>query len=249
MGKKVMLVDDEEIIRTGITKLVPWQENGLSLAYAASNGQEALDYLRHHPIDIVITDIKMPVLDGMQLIQQATALGIKPHFIILTGFGEFEYARTAMGYGVQHYLLKPCNEQDIIKACLKVTGQDTQPQPYHKDSTIARIMEAIANNMDNPDLSLKWIARNILFMNENYLSKLFQKSTGLKFSQYLTKEKISHAKTLMTQNPNIKMIDICQQLGFANNPTYFSTLFKTKTGKTITEYRNNPHTPSPHEPI
>jgi YesN/AraC family two-component response regulator len=76
-------------------------------------------------------------------------------------------------------------------------------------------------------------------MNENYLSKLFLKVVGIRFKQYLTDYRINKAQSLLQENPDIKMIAICQELGLANNPTYFSTLFKNQTGMTITEYRKS----------
>lgn len=116
---KVLLVDDERIILEGISSMVDWQTHGAELAGTARNGIEALDFIEKHKPDIVISDIKMPGMDGLQLVEKAHELYPETAFILLSGFSEFDYARTAMQYGVKHYLLKPCNENAIIEALLE----------------------------------------------------------------------------------------------------------------------------------
>jgi two-component system response regulator YesN len=120
---KVLLVDDERIILDGISQIVPWEQVGTALAGIARNGLEAFEHIERDPPDIVISDIKMPGMDGLQLV--ANTVGLYPHirFILLSGFDEFEYAQTAMNYGVRHYLLKPCNEETITKALREVVGE------------------------------------------------------------------------------------------------------------------------------
>lgn len=381
--KTVMFVDDEEIIRKGFSTVVQWERHGLNLVCTAENGKDALDYLAKHAVDIIITDIKMPVIDGIELIKICCEKGIRSHFIILTGFDEFEYARSAMQCGVQQYLLKPCDETEIIKACeeaiqeldkskakeweistlakgaaqnfmiqylmlgycskkdlqyfspiinpenklfhlvlfrceekesllnyavsniaeelfggsclyhiilpehivlfliasdtdhihqiskqvidymlqyynVNFTCMDTQEtnlneissvywtalenKAYFKtyqDSCVKAIIEVVEEHISNTDLNLKWIAKNKLYMNENYLSKLFIKSTGQKFTHYLTCKRIEYAKALMREDPQIKLVTLCNKLGFENNPAYLSTLFKNQTGKTLTEYKKS----------
>lgn len=110
---QILIVDDERAIREGISRLVPWEEMGISKPSLAADGKEALELISAQPPDLVITDIKMPEMDGLELIKRTLALGVEPVFIILTGYGEFEFAQQAMQYGIKHYLLKPCGESDI----------------------------------------------------------------------------------------------------------------------------------------
>lgn len=111
---KVLLVDDEEVIREGMTALIDWASLGFEFIGAAQNGLEAYELLMKTPVDIVITDIKMPVLDGLELIAKVKEEYPEMVFVVLSGYGEFELAKEAMGHGVKHYLLKPCNERKII---------------------------------------------------------------------------------------------------------------------------------------
>lgn len=268
---KVILVDDEEIIRTGISKIIDWKKAGCELTAVFENGKQAFDYLCSYPADIVITDIKMPVMDGIQLVKESNYHQLPAKFILLSGYGEFEYAKAAMEYGVQHYILKPSDETQIIQALRALIEKiqeekqmlhtmNNSKQNMHKllpaakemflsnfilqdackdnqTSIINTIMKLVDEDISNPCLSLKWIARNKLYMSEDYLSKLFSKNTGMKFTKYLTEQKINYAKKYLRENPDIKVIELCDALGFENNPTYLSTLFKNHTGMTLTDYR------------
>ncbi|ALS27948.1 two-component system response regulator [Paenibacillus sp. 32O-W] len=116
----VLLVDDERIILDGISHIVDWRLHGTALAGTARNGVEALLMIEADKPDIVITDIRMPGMDGLQLVEKAAEQYPDIAFIMLSGFDEFDYARRAMSYGVKHYLLKPCNEAVIGQALNEV---------------------------------------------------------------------------------------------------------------------------------
>jgi two-component system response regulator YesN len=118
---KVILVDDERIIREGIASMIDWASLGLELAGTAADGQAAAELIDSLSPDIVITDVKMPVLDGLGLIALEHDRHPDVVFIVLSGYGEFDLASGAMRYGVKHYLLKPCNEHAIIDALREVT--------------------------------------------------------------------------------------------------------------------------------
>ncbi|WP_166239010.1 response regulator transcription factor [Paenibacillus turpanensis] len=120
---KVMLVDDERIILAGISAVVPWDEADTTLVGTARNGLEAYDMIVQDPPDIVISDIKMPGMDGIELVQKTYETHPEIRFILLSGFSEFDYARKAMHYGVKHYLLKPCNENNIVEALQEITAE------------------------------------------------------------------------------------------------------------------------------
>ncbi|WP_179107202.1 response regulator transcription factor [Sediminibacillus massiliensis] len=112
----VLIVDDEIPILEGIAKIVDWEGCGTSLVHKASSGQAAFELIKKDPPDIVITDIKMPGMSGVALIEKVHQLYPDIQFIVLSGYNEFDFAKTAMKYGVQHYLLKPSNEHKIQEA-------------------------------------------------------------------------------------------------------------------------------------
>ena len=112
----VLLVDDERVILEGISQVVDWAGCGMELIGTARNGIEAYEKIMTNPPDIVISDISMPGLDGIGLVEKTASTFPDVKFIMLSGYKDFDYARRAMQYGVKHYLLKPCNEAQIVAA-------------------------------------------------------------------------------------------------------------------------------------
>lgn len=117
---RVLLVDDETIIRESIVHMIDWNAIGYELIATATNGMEACDIIRDEYPDVVITDIKMPVMNGLELIDYCYHIDSSIQYIILSGFGDFEYAQKAMKYGVKHYLLKPTDKNQLIQALLNI---------------------------------------------------------------------------------------------------------------------------------
>ncbi|XCP84139.1 response regulator [Roseburia hominis] len=111
--KKVMIVEDEEFILQGIRNILDWDSLGLEVAHMARNGQEAFEMWQQEPVDIVITDLSMPVMDGLTLLKKIRSLEESVRFIILTGYDEFEYAREAIRLEVENYILKPIDEEEL----------------------------------------------------------------------------------------------------------------------------------------
>ena len=123
---KCMIADDEKIIRETIANLIDWNSLGLRLIGLCKNGLEAFDMIMDENPDISLIDIRMPGLSGLDLIERVHPLDPDIDFIILSGYGEFEYAQKAMRYGVSHYLLKPCSPDQIIAAMSKAIGEHEQ---------------------------------------------------------------------------------------------------------------------------
>lgn len=122
---KLLIVDDEEIICNTIAKVIPWEDLGITLIGTCLDGVDAYHTILDESPDIVMTDIRMPGISGLELIERISNTNLNTQFIILSGYGEFEYAKRAMKCGVRHYLLKPCDNQQIID-CLKAVINDCQ---------------------------------------------------------------------------------------------------------------------------
>ncbi|MEO3946954.1 response regulator transcription factor [Gorillibacterium sp. CAU 1737] len=114
---RAILVDDEGFTRKGLMKLIDWEASGFQVVGEADNGEDALELIEQLRPDVVVTDIRMPELDGLELIGQVKErLTCSPHFIIVSGYDEFQYARQALRYGVEDFLLKPIHEQELLDA-------------------------------------------------------------------------------------------------------------------------------------
>ncbi|WP_338368226.1 response regulator, partial [Enterococcus faecium] len=120
---KVLLADDERIIVEGISSVIDWEALDTELVATARNGIDAYEKIVQHKPDIVISDIRMPGMDGLSLVAKVNEEYPSIKFILLSGFSEFEYARTAMQYGVKNYLLKPCNEDRITEALAGIIAE------------------------------------------------------------------------------------------------------------------------------
>ena len=168
MSYKVLLADDEKIIVEGISSLVDWKSLDTELVATARNGIEAYEKIVELKPDIVISDIRMPGMDGLSLVSKIHEELPSIKFILLSGFSEFEYARTAMHYGVKNYLLKPCNEDKITAALTEIINelkdkkvQDTfvselrekykKAQPYIKTHLLTEFLTS--KSYSNRDLS------------------------------------------------------------------------------------------------
>ena len=122
MSIKVLLVDDEKLERVLIRKGFDWEKHGFEIIGEASSGKEALEYVEHRKPEIVLTDISMPHMDGLELAEKILEKSPFCHIVIVTGYREFEYARRAVRIGVEDFLLKPVNMNDIAEITENIKG-------------------------------------------------------------------------------------------------------------------------------
>ena len=111
----VMIADDEENIRAGLKCIMDWEDLGFSVLYEAENGEEALDIISMDAPEVVVMDINMPRIQGIEVIKKAREAGYMGKFIILSGYSDFKYAQSAIKYGVTNYLTKPIDEDELQK--------------------------------------------------------------------------------------------------------------------------------------
>ena len=246
----LLIVEDEEIIRETLADIVDWKALGVDLIGTCKDGIEAYDAIIDENPDIVLTDIKMPGLDGLSLVERIFELDIPCVFIILSGYADFSYAQKAMKYDVQFYLIKPCNENEIIEAIQTAAKKAIREKQIrsvfpelereyviHGEKEISRrVAEYIDENISNSKLTLKYVAESVLFMNADYVGKQFFLQTGVKFSAYVAQKRIQLAKKIIVTRPNVKITEIAEMVGCGHNPQYFGQMFKRETGVTPSEF-------------
>lgn len=119
---RIVIVDDEQFVRKGIIALVDWEKINYHVAGEANNGEDALELILDEKPDVVLTDIRMPVFDGLKLIEKVKELAIKvPKFIIISGYNDFEYAQRAVRLGVTDFILKPIDKDELEKTFMDLT--------------------------------------------------------------------------------------------------------------------------------
>lgn len=253
---RVMVVDDEPIVRSAIADQIAWEKHQIAIVKTAAHAIEALDYLREHDVELMLVDVRLPVMDGLELIRQVRQMNRKIEFVVISGYSDFTYAQQAVRLGVRDYILKPVDEASLLSAVK--AGRDAWEQKrflqqlertgvlvpkaetaasQHHSPTVIRLLSIVEEEIANENLSLKWISAEKMFLNENYLSKLCQKELGQRFSAYLLERRMLTAMRLMMHHPDMMIQEIARETGFGSNSQYFSITFKKYSGYTPTEYR------------
>lgn len=240
--KKILLVDDEKWVRTALKGSLNKLELPLKVIHECQNGLEALDWLKQNNIDLVLTDIRMPIMDGLSFVKELAKLKSEQDVIIISVHDEFSYIQEALRCGVTDYVLKPIEESDL-KASLEKwldrvdrKKEDSKEMAEKSDlssSTIDLVLDYI-NNTPLHQVTLKEAANHV-HLNPSYLSQLFKKQFNKKFVDYLTEQKIQEGKRLLL-NTSLRLSDIAERLGYSDL-AYFSNNFKKITGFSPSEYR------------
>ena len=119
----VLIVDDEKFVREGLRYLIDWEQAGYTIIGEAEDGNDALEKIRLLWPDLVLLDVRMPGMDGTEVMQKAREIGFSGQFIILSGFSDFDYARAAIQYGAADYIVKPVDEMQLLKVVTRVAGK------------------------------------------------------------------------------------------------------------------------------
>lgn len=236
----VLLVDDEKWVRTALRKVMEQSAVPIQVVHEAADGKAASEWLRTHRTDLVMTDIRMPVMDGISLLCEIKRCGYKCDVVIVSGHDDFAYARQALRYGAIDYLLKPV-ESEHIEACIEHWQQIRLEQQAAKDSVhptgeqsaVQQVIHYIKANLAY-DLTSREAAE-LVHLNPSYFSKLFRNKLGMTFTDYMMKLRMEEAKRLL-EGTSLRVNEIAERLGFTDT-AYFSNTFKKACSQTPSEYR------------
>lgn len=253
-GKTILIVDDEPLTRAGISKTLETWSAGRYRILSADSGAEALDIMSHQPVHLLITDIRMPELSGLHMVEALRSRGQKPVVIIVSGHPDFQYAQTAIQLGVVNYLLKPVHKRKLLDAAEQALRIEEERQRVETMEKMVdqRLMHTKADGrLYSPPvqqavryveehlqtlLGLTEVANHI-HLNPSYLSALFKEQTGITFSEYVTRSRLQRAKELLLQT-KLTIAEISEQVGY-QTPKYFITLFRDYEGKSPSQYRKD----------
>ncbi|MFD1956757.1 helix-turn-helix domain-containing protein [Paenibacillus thailandensis] len=240
---KVLLVEDERWVRLVLREVL--KETGLPfrIVQECGNGLEALDWLKENNAHLVLADVKMPVMDGLSFVEQASRLAGKPSVVFISGHDDFHAARQALRWGVVDYLLKPVEAEEMAAVLRRWMaerekgGSSAAPSPAAADETslIGRVLRIIHSSPVHA-LSLSDIAAKV-HMNPSYLSQYFKQHTGTNFIDYIVGLRMEEARRLVAST-TLRICEIAERLGY-NDTAYFSNAFKKATGQTPLEYRKS----------
>ena len=239
MGLKLLIADDEDMIRNGIAKYIQLHTDRYEVIYTARNGQEALELILRHKPDLMLLDVQMPLKDGIEVMQDARRADALPVTIILSGYDEFRYAQQAVRYGARDYLLKPTRSSDILKKINDIADEEfgveqTEPEVREgKNYSIELAKDYIEDHYFEP-LTLNMVADKV-GITPAYLSSLFSQHMGVTLIDYLNEVRIDHACVYLKQN-YFKTYEIAYKVGYRDEK-YFSKVFRKVKGMTPSEYK------------
>lgn len=240
----LVIVDDEEYMTASLQKYITQYHSDFHVAATFNSAEDALHYLRSASVDVIITDIRMPHMDGLEMLRHVRELLPDVHILVISGYSEFEYAKKACSFGVNDYLLKPIDHQelsndlDAIAKQLSRTKSDhpaPKAQPIAQDSDDSVVQHAKsyirAHYADN--LSREAVA-NAVYLDGAYFSRLFKQKTGMSFIEFLTTIRMEKAIELLSTQMSIT--DIAAAVGYLHRNQFISN-FRKYSGFTPNDYR------------
>lgn len=260
---RLVIADDESITRKGLAML-EWDSEGFEIVGIASNGTEALKLVLAQDADVLLTDIRMPGLDGISLMRELTREKPALQVIFITAYHQLEYAIEAIKLGACGFVLKPTDPDDILVACRKAKlivekekkrlqkdeGLRQQLKEYSltlqgkvlyepEEGTGNAIIDEVLSYMEQhymEEITVESLAKMHHF-NPDYLSRIFKKATGDNFINTLTRIRMQKAVELLADN-RIKAYEIAEQVGIKDS-RYFGQIFKKRYGMTLGEFRKS----------
>jgi two-component system, response regulator YesN len=243
-----VVAEDEERMRDYVTRKTAELDPYFKCVGSAADGEEAVELVERYLPDLLITDIKMPVLCGLGLIERIRATNDDIRIVIISGYSEFEYARRAIELGVDDYLLKPIDAEGLREILRRIrirleSSAGVVDKEYGLDRTGAREEELVKaikvylqENYREP-YSLEKLSATF-DCKAAYLLRLYNKITGSTPTQELIKLRVEKAKRLLAGHPNLEIKQVSSAVGY-EDPLYFSRLFKRETGLAPTAFRDS----------
>lgn len=248
---KVVVVDDENVVRNGIVLETDWESLDCEVVAEATNGEEGLIAIEKYHPDVVISDIRMPKMSGLEMLKQLREKNDDTYVIFLSAYNEFHYAQEAIRYAACDYLLKPFEDGDLEAAIAKVkekikvrleSGDDKHEedvlshsalQKGDKSKYVADALDYIAEHFGDPDINIRTIAESI-DISESHLSHIFRKETDYTVNAYITRYRMRTAMKLLKTHKH-KVYEVAEMVGY-RDIAYFSTTFKKVIGVNPSEY-------------
>ncbi|MBD1382623.1 response regulator transcription factor [Metabacillus arenae] len=229
--KEILVVEDEAIIRQGLKVLLE-QVIGRYQVVEAKSGEEGLSFFHQRMPHLIITDIRMGGMDGLTFISKVRQVSNDVPILILSGHSDFEYARTAMRYGITDYLLKPINRVELSEAISKLF-KENEEESIETSKQFQKILHYIDDHLGQ-EITLKHIAEYV-YLNPQYVGQLFKSELDQTFTEYITEERLKRAKKLL-KDTRLKVYEVAQLSGY-KSPKHFMTVFKQEVGMTPVQFR------------
>lgn len=237
----VFIADDEIWIILGLKKMIENSELPFQVIGNATNGVSALDAIEEKKPELVFSDIRMPGLSGLELLQKLNERKIGTKVIFVSGYSEFEYAREAVRGGALDYLVKPIEQEKLNEVLNRILhegilGDEPENEIKPVENTgLKQVIQEIKENYTK-DITLTELADKYQ-VSASHLSGLIKSELGLPFSEYLASRRIQKAKELLADE-TLSIDAIAEMVGYKDY-FYFTKVFKKKEGISPSKYRKS----------
>lgn len=249
---RVLLVEDDSAVRFIYSKMKVWTACGFQIAEQKSNGRYALETLQKESFDLIFTDIRMPFVDGIEMLRALNDRGNTTPVVFASSYDEFEYARQGLILGAFDYLLKPVEEKKLAQVLTRLKERlDQQAQANNLDEAVVKVFQDLEIDID----SCRFIHQMAMYFSEHYgelftindiadahgyskdyFGKLFKQHFGTTFHEVHSRVKIAYAIDLL-HTGNYKAYEISDILGYSS-VDYFTKVFKEITGETPSKFKS-----------
>jgi two-component system, response regulator YesN len=252
---RLVIIEDDYFIRTGLASHIPWDTIGFEVVGTFEDGQNALESLAANPVDVVLSDIRMPIMSGLELARELHQRQPGIYIAFLSAYEDFRYAQQAIEYGVRKYIVKSSKYDDLVEifgtikaeldsATTPATARGAaQPQSHALpaaiqiagtgDRRIDRLLAFIREHCREVTLRR---AADELRMSPVYLSRFFKEKTGVLFIDFVSDVRMQKAAELIRHSDH-KLYEVSEMVGYSN-PKNFSRAFRHHFGVSPQEYRN-----------
>lgn len=236
---RVLLVDDEAIILEGYQKVFDWKQYQCEIVGTAMDGEEAVIKAGELKPDIVIMDINLPKINGLEAIreiQNQAEEGCRIYMVVVTGYDDFSYCREALRLRVSDFILKPIDFESFVPV-IKGLVEKVMGNPRRRLSvsgTLGKIITCMEENLEKKNVSLTLLAEQ-MEMNPAYISQLFKKELGIGYHAYLNEMRVERAKKYLTESDESVTV-IAEKVGFGDYRV-FTKVFKSIVGETPSQFR------------
>lgn len=242
---KILIVDDDQNYRYAVREIIDWKSLNFRIVDEAINGSQAMRKLEECHPNLVITDMNMPLMDGVELIKAAHKKYPEILFVALSAYDDFDFVRESLREGAVDYILKYEMKEDEIRKIIEKVKNRLDELRMHRERV---------EIMDIDTIKSREIKRSIIYvkehyqenitlqeaaeqvgLNKNYFSNLFKEEAGETFIKFVNKVRIQNALELLEQG-YLKTYEIAEMAGYKNS-SYFSKIFKDIMGVSIEEYK------------
>lgn len=246
----IYIADDEVWIVMGLKKLIEKSHMPFQIIGEANNGVTALEDIQRLRPDVLLTDIRMPGLSGLDLLNYVNK-NLPTRVILISGYAEFEYARTAIQKGALDYLLKPVNQEELYRILHQIQMELLpSPEKSEEAETAAPVAPTLLNGILSEmqerymeDISLTELSEKY-GISSGHLSILIKRELGISFSEYITSRRMQKAQELL-QNETLSIEEVANAAGY-HDYFYFTKVFKKTLGISPSKYRKQLHESAPH---